>query len=192
MVFSILTQLFALLLDCFAMISLSNPDKDLEILLLRRQVRILQRKAKSQPKISRPERLVLAALMVRFRQTVDNSQRRLQGVILLVKPETILRWHRDLVRRKWTFRSKKKIGRPRLSSEIEALIVRLAKENTRWGYDKIQGELLKLGHLVSPASIRNVLKRNRILLAAGRSSSSWRSFLAHCKDQMLACDFFTV
>ena len=139
MVFSLLTQLFALLLDCFATIGVSNSDKDLEILLLRRQVRILQRKTISQPKISRPERLVLAALAVRLKQTVDNSQRRLQGVILLVKPETILRWHRDLVRRKWTFRSKKKIGRPQLSSKIGALIVRLAKENSRWGYDKIQG-----------------------------------------------------
>ena len=86
----------------------------------------------------------------------------------------------------------KKPGRPRLSSELEQLIVRLAKENTRWGYDKIQGELLKLEYEVSPTTVRNVLKRNRILPVSQRSTSTWRSFLGHYKDQILACGFFTV
>ena len=131
MVFSLATQLFALLLDFIATIGVSNSDKDLDILLLRQEVRILKRKAKSQPKISRPERLILAALTVRLKRTAEDPQKRLQNAMLLFKPETVLRWHRDLVRRKWTFRSKKRIGRPRLTSEIEALIVRLAKENTR-------------------------------------------------------------
>ncbi|MFZ2098576.1 MAG: integrase core domain-containing protein [Anaerolineales bacterium] len=70
--------------------------------------------------------------------------------------------------------------------------MRLAKENTRWGYDKIQGELLKLGHNLSATSVRSVLKRHRITPASERSTGTWRSFLGHYKDQILACDFFTV
>ena len=79
-----------------------------------------------------------------------------------------------------------------MSSELIALIVRLAKENPRCGYDKIQGELLKLGYSLCASSVRNILKRHRITPASERSSSSWREFLGHYKDQILACDFFTV
>jgi hypothetical protein len=79
-----------------------------------------------------------------------------------------------------------------MSSELVALIVRLAKENPCWGYDKIQGELLKLGYNLSASSVRNILKRHRLTPASERSSGSWRSFLGHDKDQILACDFFTV
>jgi len=75
---------------------------------------------------------------------------------------------------------------------LEALIARLAKENPRWGYDKIQGELLKLGYSLSASSVRNILKRHRLTPASEQSSGSWRSFLGHYKDQILACDFFTV
>jgi putative transposase len=112
--------------------------------------------------------------------------------MLIFKPDTVLRWHRKLVRRKWTFRRKGNPGRPCISSKLEALIVRLAKENTRWGYDKIHGELLKLGHNLSATSVRSVLKRHRITPASERSTGTWRSFLEQYKDQILACDFFTV
>jgi hypothetical protein len=112
--------------------------------------------------------------------------------MLIFKPDTVLRWHRELVRRKWTFKRKGKPGRPGISSELEALIVRLAKENPCWGYDKIQGELLKPGYNLSASSVRNILKRHRLTPASERSSGSWRSFLGHDKDQILACDFFTV
>jgi putative transposase len=79
-----------------------------------------------------------------------------------------------------------------MTAELEALIVRLAKENPRWGYDKIQGELLKLGYKLGSTSVRNILKRHRIAPVPHRSTGSWRSFLRHYKDQILACDFFTV
>ena len=101
-------------------------------------------------------------------------------------------WHRNLVRRKWNFKREGKPGRPGRSSELEALIVRLAKETPRWGYDKIQGELLKLGHRLGATSVRNILKRHKLTPAIERSSGSWCSFLEHYKDQILACDFFTV
>ncbi len=83
-------------------------------------------------------------------------------------------------------------GRPRLDDELEALIVRLARENSRMGYDKIQGELLKLGYQVDATTIRNILRRHHLAPAPQRGQSSWRTFLKHYKQQMLACDFFTV
>jgi putative transposase len=112
--------------------------------------------------------------------------------MLIFKPDTVLRWHRELVRRNWTFKRKGNPGRLCTSSELEALIVRLEKENTHWGYDKIQGDLLKLGHNLSATSVQNVLKRHRITPASERSTGTWRSFLGYYKDQILACDFFTV
>jgi putative transposase len=112
--------------------------------------------------------------------------------MLIFQPNTVLRWHRELVRRKWTFRRKGNPGRPGISSELEAVIVRLAKENPRWGYDKIQGELLKLGHQLGATSVRNILKRHRVTPVSQRYPGSWRSLVKHYKDQILAYDFFTV
>ncbi len=96
------------------------------------------------------------------------------------------------MRRKWIFQKKQTGGRPRLNDELEALIVRLATENSRMGYDKIQGELLKLGYQVDATTIRNVLRRHHLAPAPRRGKSSWRTFLGHYKQHMLACDFFTV
>ena len=169
-----------------------NRDKDLEIIILRQQMRILQRKVKTPPRITDPERMILAILTDRYKQSADDASQRLHQVMLIFKPDTVLGWHRKLVRRKWTFRRKGIPGRPCISSELEALIVRLAKENTRWGYDKIHGELLKLGHRICVTSVRNVLKRCKVTPVSQRSNGSWRSFLGHYKDQILACDFFTI
>jgi transposase InsO family protein len=106
----------------------------------------------------------------------------------------MLRWHRELVRRKWTFRHQPAVGRPRIAAELEALIVRLAKENPRWGYGKMEGELLKLGYRVGRSTIRDVLKRQHIPASPMRTkqSSTWRAFLLQHQQQLLACDFFTV
>ncbi len=192
MVYWSLMHVLTLILDIFSILGVTNLDKNLEIIILRQQVRILKRKEKSQPRISTPEKLVLAILMDKFKQSTGDARQRLNLVMLIFKPDTILRWHRELVRRKWTFRRKGTPGRPKITSELEALIVRLAKENPHWGYDKIQGELLKLGHRLGATSVRNILKQHRITPASERSSRSWRSFLSHYKDQILACDFFTV
>ena len=192
MIFSLLMSLFSLSFDLMAVMGVAKSDKDLEIIILRQQVRILQRKVKTPPRLSDPEKVVLATLTDKYSQFTEDARQHLHQVMLIFKPDTVLRWHRELVRRKWTFKRKAKPGRPGISSELEALIVRLAKENPRWGYDKIQGELLKLGHNLSASSVRNILKRHRITPASERSSGSWRSFLGHYKDQILACDFFTV
>ena len=169
--------MLAFFLDFFTVMGAMNRDKDLEIIILRQQVRILQRKVKTPPRITDPERMILAILTDRYKQSMDDARQRLHQVMLIFKPGTVLGWHRKLVCRKWTFRRKGNPGRPKISPELEALIVRLAKENTRWGYDKIQGELLKLGHNLSATSVRSVLKRHRITPASERSTGTWRSFL---------------
>ena len=88
--------------------------------------------------------------------------------LLLFKPATVLKWHRDLVKRKWTFQRHSKVGRPQLGTELEALIVRLAKENPGLGYEKLQGELEKLGLDVGISTVRDVCKRHHILPAPER------------------------
>src|SRR4030065_1521929 len=192
MVFWSLMHILTFFLDIIAVLGVTNGDKNLEIIILRQQVRILQRKVKSPPRIYDPERIILATLADKFSHSTKDARHHLYQVMLIFKPDTVLRWHRKLVRRKWTFRRKGNPGRPKISPELEALIVRLAKENTRWGYDKIHGELLKLGHNLSATSVRSVLKRHRITPASERATGTWCSFLGHYKDQILACDFFTV
>jgi len=181
-----------LIFDVFASIRLAPDEKDLQIALLRQQLRVLERKINKKPRLSRPEKLMLVALSTRLQLQTQHWQQRLHEAVLLVQPETVLKWHRELVRRKWTFRQLNRGGRPRLESDIEALIPRIARENPRMGYDKIHGELLKLGFVVDPMTVKNILRRHRLLPAPQRGKSSWRTFLKHYRQQMLACDFFTV
>jgi putative transposase len=170
-----LVQLLRLLLDVLAS-RLSYQQKDLEILLLRHQLRILQRKLPRSPRISMWEKGILAVLTVRFKLLNEGTSNRLSEAILLFKPDTVLRWHRELVRRKWTFRP---AGRPSVATELEQLIGRLAQENPRWGYGKIQGELLKLGYTLSRSTVRNVLKRRQIPVLA--------TLVIHRFQQALSC-----
>jgi putative transposase len=192
MVFWSRMHILTLILDFFTILGITNGDKDLEIILLRQQVLILQRKVKSTPRISAPERMILATLTDKYKQSRDDARQRLHLVLLIFKPDTVLDWHRELVRCKWIFKRKGNPGMPGMTAELEALIVRLAKENPRWGYDKIHGELLKLGYRLGLTSVRNILKKHQITPAIGRSAGSWHSFLGHYKDQILARDFFPV
>lgn len=190
----LLLHFFGLLLDLLTTKGLSDQQKDLEILLLHQQLRILQRKLPRSPRVSPWEKGILALLAVQFRSLTTDTGKRLDEVVLLFKPDTVLRWHRELVRRKWTFPQGKRIGRPPVRAELEQLIARLATENPRWGYSKIQGELLKLGFSVSRSSVRNVLRSRHIPPSSQRKrkGTTWRTFLGHYAGQMLACDFLTV
>src|SRR5262245_57937110 len=111
--------------------------------------------------------------------------------LLLVTPRTLLRWHRALVRRRWR-QPASRVGRPPLSSEVRELVLRLARENPRWGHRRICGELVKLGFRVSPTSIRRLLAQARLEPAPRRAGQSWREFLRSQAAGIIACDFFTV
>ncbi|HSH81884.1 MAG TPA: integrase core domain-containing protein [Herpetosiphonaceae bacterium] len=194
MLYFLLAHACSLLLDLIWVGRGAEQDKDVEILLLRQQLRILQRKQPHPPRISRWEKLTILVLAGKLTALTNSARARLSQVVLLFKPDTLLKWHRELVRRKWTFKQGAQRGRPPISPELEALILRLAKENPTWGYGKLEGELCKLGYDIGRSTIRDVLKRKRVPPAPdrGKQGSSWRILLAHYKDEIMACDFFTV
>ncbi len=171
-------------LDLIQALARSKQDQALEVVILRQQLPMALRQAPSSPRLSRWEKVTLAALGARCRD--------LATALVLVKPATVLRWHRAIVKRKWTYGNTAKRGRPPTPAATVELIVRFARENRTWGYGKIQGELLKVGHRVSRATIKRVLRRQRLAPAPRRGSTTWRAFVAQHRDQLLACDFFTV
>jgi transposase InsO family protein len=157
-------------------------DREVEILVLRHQVKVLKRKA-GRPKLRRRDRLFLAA--------AASILPRSRWPSFIVTPTTLLRWHRELVRRKWTYR-RARPGRPPLDPEICQLIVRMAKENPRWGYVRIQGELRKLGFRVGATTIRRLLLREGLGPTPRGGGPGWSEFLRAQAEGILACDFFTV
>lgn len=142
MIFLLVTHVFSRLLDLIWLRRRAEHDKAVEILLLRQQLRILQRKQPHPPRISRWEKLTLVVLARQLTGRTTSVRTRLSQVVLLFKPDTLLTWHRELVRRKWTFRQRAPLGRPPIRPEVEALLLRLAKENPTWGYGKLEGELV--------------------------------------------------
>jgi putative transposase len=157
-------------------------SKDLEILVLRHEMAILRRQA-SRPKLTRADRALLASLSRSLPQTALSA--------FSFKPGTLLRWHRQLIARRWTY-SHRRPGRPPLERSLRELILRLARENPHWGYKRIVGELKGLGIAVSATSVRKVLLEARIQPAPQRTHPSWRAFLRAQASSMLACDFLTV
>lgn len=159
----------------------SDVERDLEILALRHQVAVLLRQVK-RPDLLPTDRMILAALGLR-----------LPPGRLLFSPATLLRWHRELVRKHWsTYGLRRRRGRPPISDELRELILRLGRENPRWGDRRIQGELLKLGYRISATTIRSILRRHRVPPAPRRDGPTWAQFLTAHAGAILACDFFTV
>jgi putative transposase len=145
MVWFAVMQVFSILLDWLSLVRRTEQDKDLEILLLRRQLAILERKLDKPLRVSRAEKLPLVVLTTRLKATTNRTTRQLRDVIRIFQPETVFKWHRALVRRTWTYHRKNRGGRPRTDKELERLVVRLARENSDWGNGRIAGECRKLG-----------------------------------------------
>jgi putative transposase len=158
----------------------SSERKELEILVLRHELAIARRQL-GRPRPSAADRALLAALSRALPRSAWSA--------FAVSPKTLLRWHRRLLRRHWTYDH---LGRPPLDAELQSLIVRFARENPRWGYRRIVGEIRKLGLRVSATSVRSVLKRREIPPAPRRSGPTWRTFLRAQAQSVIACDFLTV
>ncbi|WP_166029008.1 integrase core domain-containing protein [Streptomyces chilikensis] len=168
------------------LLPMSERDKDIEILTLRHQITVLERQLSgARPQFEATDRVFLAALLHRLPM---DGLRRLR---LLVRPETVLRWHRELVARQHAARSRpKRPGRPRTGHSIRVLVLRLARENSTWGYRRIHGELLTLGIEVAASTVWEILKQAGVEPAPERSPSTWGGFLRSQADVLLACDFF--
>lgn len=157
-------------------------EREAEILVLRHQSKVLQRKA-GRPRLRRSDRMLLAA--------ISRLLPRERWRSFLVSPQTLLRWHRELVRRKWTY-NHTKIGRPPLDPELAGLILAMARGNPRWGVLRIKGELQGLGHRVGATTIRTLLRREGIGPSPRRGGPTWSEFLRAQATGIMACDFFTV
>jgi putative transposase len=166
----------------FQLLARGDAAKDLEILVLRHQLAVLRRQG-VRPKLGPGDRALLAA--------VSRVLPRSRWSCFFVTPETLLRWHRRLEAGAWTY-PHHQTGRPPLDQGVQHLVVRLARENPRWGYQRIQGELLHLGVRVSATVIRTTLRRHGLDPAPRRAARSWRAFLRQQAAGIIACDFFTV
>jgi hypothetical protein len=161
--------------------------KDAEILLLRHQLAVLRRQPGSRPKPSWADRALIAALLGVIPRAGRASLR------MTVTPDTVLRWHRDIVRRRWAARSRhRQTGRPAIHRNVSGLVLRLASENPGWGYRRIQGELAGLGIGVAPSTVWETLKKAGPGPAPRRTGPTWGQFLRSQAEAILATDFFTV
>jgi len=163
---------------CVSLFVRSEASKDAEILILRHQLAVLRRQV-ARPRLSWADRALQAAL--------SRLVPRGRWPRLFVSPETVLRWHRDLVRRRWTV--PRRGGRPPARPSIRQVVLRLAAENPGWGYRRIHGELVGLGHRLAPSTVWLILRRAGVDPAPRRAGQSWRQFLAAQAEGILACDF---
>ena len=167
-----------------ALLTRSDRAKDAEILVLRHQVTVLQRQVRA-PRLSWADRAILSALA---RLLPSGHVRQLHWI---VSPRTLLRWHADLIRRRWAY-PRRNPGRSRASQAIRAPVLEMARDNPAWGYRRIHGELTGLGYKVAPSTVWKILMDAGIDPAPGRDGQTWRAFLSAQAKTILAVDFFHV
>ena len=173
--------LFCQVVRWLGLLARSSAAKDAELLVLRHEVAVLRRQV-ARPQVDWADRAVLAGLMRLLPRPGWSG--------VFVRPATLLRWHQDLVRRRWTYRHP--CGRPGVAAELRALVLRLARENPTWGYRRIHGELCRLGFKIGASTVWTILHRTGVDPAPRRSALTWRQFLRAQATGVLAVDFFTV
>ena len=168
------------------LLPMSDREKDIEILVLRHQLLVLQRQV-GKPTFTDTDRAALAGLLHHL------PKDRLRHLLLLVRPDTVLRWHRELLRRRHAATClPRRRGRPRTIRSVRALVLRLARENASWGYRRLHGELAALGIKVAASTVWEILRDHGIPPAPERQSTTWADFLRSQAQALLACDLFEV
>jgi transposase len=184
MVFSLAYRLVRWLIGLVAVLSRGDLSKEVELLVLRHENVVLRRQV-PRPHYQPADRIWLAALS-------RCVQRRRWSVVFPVTPATILRWHRRLVARKWTYTDRRRPGRPPTGAVVKKLILWMARDNPGWGHRRIRGELARLGHQIAASTVWEILHAAGMDPAPRRSGPTWRQFLSAQAHAMIACDFFTV
>ncbi|WP_446220061.1 integrase core domain-containing protein [Micromonospora sp. IBHARD004] len=179
---SLVYLLLRQVLQMLSQIARDDGAKDVEILVLRHQVAVLRRQV-TRPDLEPADRVVLAVL--------SRLLPRARWSTFFVTPATLLRWHRELIARRWTYPHVRP-GRPPVDAQVRDLVLRLAAENPSWGHRRIQGELLGLGYRVAASTVWKILHNAGFDPAPRRSGPTWRQFLTAQAHTILACDFFTV
>jgi putative transposase len=182
LVVSLLYLLFQRALAVAALRLRSREFKELEIVVLRHELAVLRRQI-ARPQLDDRDRMFLAA--------GSRLLSRGSWPSFFIRPDTLLGWHRQLVRRRWTYAGRRP-GRPSVSEELRELVLRLALENPRWGYERIVGELAGVGQRISATTVAKILRQAGASPAGARAQLSWRGFLRTHAASIIACDFFTV
>ncbi|MCP4959116.1 MAG: transposase, partial [Actinomycetia bacterium] len=182
---SVVSHLFRLLIARLGLLLVAGDKSDAEILALRHQIMVLQRQIE-RPRFTPTNRTILAVLSRAFDRTG------LGRVMLIVKPATVIGWHRRLVARHWTQPPQPRTGRPPTPTELRQLVLRLDTENPTWGYRRIHGELRRLGHRIAAATVWKILRDNGREPTPNRSGPTWSQFITSQAHALVATDFFCV
>src|SRR3954471_4002585 len=174
-----MTDLFKLILGVLASLFMSRAKLEAEILVLRQQINVLRRRTPKRPHLNNTDRFLFVWLYRWFPSVLE--------VVAIVRPETIIRWHRAGFRAYWRWRSRNRVGRPKVSAELRTLVGEMSRANALWGAPRIHGELLKLGFDVAQRTISRLMPRRQ-----KPPSQSWRAFLKNHLDSTVAVDFFAV
>src|SRR5437899_2114168 len=172
-----MTDLFKLILGVLASLFMSRAKLEAEILVLRQQINVLRRRASKRPHLNNADRLLFVWLYRWFSSVL--------GAIAIVRPETIIRWHRAGFRAYWRWQSRNRVGRPKISAELRTFIGEMSRANPLWGAPRIHGELLKLGFEVAQFA-RYMCRR------WSPPSQGWRTFLRNHADGIAAVDLFVL